>query len=63
MGKLRLRVDCGLLQLLRWEKIPVSHESQLESVPEMSRGAALFPFWPLPHKQLCREARRVALPW
>ena len=25
-GKLRLRTDCGLQQLLGWEKLPVSHE-------------------------------------
>ena len=28
----------------------------------MSRGAALFPLWYLPHKQHCSTARRVALP-
>ena len=25
MSKLRLRADCGLPRLLRWEKLPVSH--------------------------------------
>ena len=42
-----LRGGCVLLRLLRWEKLPVSHESLLESVLEMSRWAALFLLWPL----------------
>ena len=50
-GKLRLRVGCGLWQLLLWEKLPVSHDSPLKSGLEMSRGTALFPLWPLPNRQ------------
>ena len=61
-GKLRLRAGCGLWRLPWWEKLPVSHESLLETGLEMSRGAALFPLWPLPHKQHHSTARRVALP-
>ena len=45
------RVDCGLQHLLRWVKLPVSHESSLESVLEASRWAALFPLWPFPNRQ------------
>ena len=63
-GKLRLRADCGLrLGLPRWEKLPVSQESSLKSALERSRLAALFPLWPLPHRQHHSAARRVALPW
>ena len=59
-GKLRLRADCGpRLGLPWWEILPVWQESPLESLLEMSRRAALFPLWPLPHRQL---TRRVALP-
>ena len=36
-------------------------QSSLKSVPEKSRGAALFPLWPLPHRQHCSAARRFAL--
>ena len=50
--KLRLRADCGLQQgLLWWEKLPVSHKGSLESGLEPRRQAALFPLWPLPHRQ------------
>ena len=37
-------------------------ERSLESGLELSRQAALFPLWPLPHRQCCSAARRVALP-
>ena len=60
--KLGLRVDCGLQWLLRWEKLPVSHESALESGLESSRQAALFPLWPLPQRQH-PSAARFSLYW
>ena len=47
----------------QWEKLPVSLEGSLESGLEMSKQAALFPLWPLPHRQHPSAARRVALPW
>ena len=61
-AKLRLRVDCGLWRLPQWEKLPVSHESPLESALGMSRRAALFPPWPLPYRQLRSTTKTVALP-
>ena len=48
--------------MLRWEKLPVSHESPLESVLGTSSGSALLPLWPLPYRQQCSSAKRVALP-
>ena len=36
-AKLRLKADCGLWQLPQWEKLPVSHQSPLESELEPSR--------------------------
>ena len=62
-AKLGLRADCGLPWLPGWEKLPVSHESLLKSALETSRWAALFPLWPLPHRQHRSAARRVAPPW
>ena len=60
-GKLRLRADCGLWQLPQWEKLPVSQECSVEL--ELSRESALFPLWPLPHREHNSTAKRVALPW
>ena len=40
-----------------------SHMSSLESGLELSRGAALFTLWPLPHRQCRGIANRVVLPW
>ena len=35
--------------------LPVWHESLLEGALERSRQAALFPLWPLPHRQHSKE--------
>ena len=43
-------------------KLLVSHGSSWESALETSRPAALFPLWPLSHRQRSSVARRVALP-
>ena len=61
--KLRLRADCGLLWLLQWEKISVSHKSPLESALETSRQDAWSPLWPLPHRQHTSAARSGATAW
>ena len=63
-GKADLRGnwDSELLwQLLRWEKLPVSKVSPSESVLGKSRRAALFPLWPLPHRQ--RHIPKAPLPY
>ena len=61
-AKLRLRADCGLWwRLLWWEKLTVSHENLLERVLEASRQTALFPLWPLSHRQHCSTAKTVVL--
>ena len=39
-----------------------SHTSLLESALEPGSPAKLFPLWPLPHRQHCSTARRVAPP-
>ena len=60
-GELRLRAGCGLWGLPWKEKLPVSNKSSSKSGLERRRQPALFPLWPLPHRQHHGPERRVAL--
>ena len=62
-GKLRLRADCGLQQgLPPWEKLPLSHESLLESGARAKQASCTLPSL-APPPQAALQHSKVALPW
>ena len=63
-GNQRLKASCKILWGLQQWRNSQSHRTVHWKVGlELSKWGALFPLWPLPHRQHYNATKRVAPPW